>query len=107
MDILSQSSTVSTIPPDIIYNQDEDFLDEIERVNDLYFGNLQVAEDSDAAIARDASGSDDDSDNDQEYGVAIESVVQTELRDTDLSEQSLQSDFQNKTCGCVRLYGKP
>ena len=29
------------------------------------------------------------------------------LRDTDLSEQSLQSDFQNKTCGCVRLYGKP
>ena len=39
--------------------------------------------------------------------MAIESVVQTELRDTDLSEQSLQSDFQNKTCGCVRLYGKP
>ncbi|MEW8547933.1 MAG: hypothetical protein AB2693_30880, partial [Candidatus Thiodiazotropha sp.] len=39
--------------------------------------------------------------------MAAESVVQPELRDTDLSEQSVQSNFQTRTCGCVRLYGKP
>ena len=41
---LSQSSvvsTASTIPPDILLSQDEDFIHEIEQVNDLYFGNVQ------------------------------------------------------------------
>lgn len=106
MDIFSQSSTVSTIPPDIIDNQDEDFIDEIERVNDLFFGNVQAIEIV-TQTAQGTSSDDDDSDNDQQNNVAAESVVQPELRDTDLSEQSLQSNFQSKTCGCVRLHGKP
>ena len=105
MDVLSQSSTVSTIPPDLTENQDEDFLDEIERVNDLYFGNVHV--ESDEASARSSSSCDDSDSDDEEDNVGAESVVQTELRDTDLSEQSQQSNFQNKTCGCVRIYGKP
>ena len=95
MDILSQSSTVSTIPPDLTENQDEDFLDEIERVNDLYFGNVHV--EFDEASARSSSSCDDSDSDDEEDNVGAESVVQTELRDTDLSEQSQQSNFQNKT----------
>ena len=81
MDILSQSSTVSTIPPNLTENQDEDFLDEIERVNDLYFGNVHV--ESDKASARSSSSCDDSDSDDEENNVGTESVVQSELRDTD------------------------
>ncbi|MEW8547934.1 MAG: hypothetical protein AB2693_30885 [Candidatus Thiodiazotropha sp.] len=55
MESLSQSSTVSTIPPDILENQDEDFIDEIERVNDLFFGNVQAFEISPTETAQGTS----------------------------------------------------
>lgn len=102
MDTFSQSSTVSTIPPDIIDNQDEDIIDEIERVNDLFFGNVQAI-DIFTQTAHGTNSDDDDNDND----VAADSVVQPELRDTDLSEQSFQLNFKTKTCDSVRLHGKP
>lgn len=102
MDTFSQSSTVSTIPPDITDNQDENFIDEIESVNDLFFGIVQAIEIS-SQKAQGTSSDDDDSNND----VAAHFVLQPELRDTDLSEQSFQLNFKTKTCGCVRLHGKP
>ena len=37
MEDFSQSSTASTIPPEIISNDDDDILDEIDRVNDFFF----------------------------------------------------------------------
>ena len=107
MDLLSQSSTSSTIPPDIIDGQDEDFIDEIDRVNNLYFGNVASIDDESTLQQPQSSNDTNCDDSDEENNVGTESVVETELRETDLSEQTLQSNFQNKTCGCVRLYGKP
>ena len=42
MEDFSQSSTASTIPPEIISYDDDDFLEEIDRVNDLFFGNVEL-----------------------------------------------------------------
>lgn len=106
MDKLSQSSAlspVSTIPPDLIASQDDDFLDELERVNDLYFGNVQVSEDTGITSSVD---SDDYSDTDSENGSTAEDVVRPELREEDVPEQHAQSTFQTNTGGCIRLYGQ-
>jgi hypothetical protein len=40
MEDFSQSSTASTIPPEIISYDDDDFLEEIDRVNDLQDNNI-------------------------------------------------------------------
>ena len=42
MEDFSLSSTASTIPPEIISYDDDDFLEEIDRVNDLIFGNVEL-----------------------------------------------------------------
>ena len=44
----SQESTASTIsvPPEIIENQDSDFVSEINTVDSLYFSNAEVIHDS-------------------------------------------------------------
>ena len=43
MEDFSLTSTASTIPPEIIsYDDDDDFLEEIDRVNDLIFGNVEL-----------------------------------------------------------------
>ena len=41
MEDFSQSITASTIPPEIISYDDDDFLEEIDCVNDLFFGNVE------------------------------------------------------------------
>ena len=63
----------------------------IERVNDLYFGNVHVEFDEVKARSG-CDGSDSDGEGRQFWA---ELVVQNELRDADLSEQSHQSNFQN------------
>ena len=87
MDIFSQSSTVSTIASDIIENQDDDFLHEIDRVNNLFFVNVLTVQNSYFSTAQETNDSADDSVSDQE---SSESVVQPELRGTDVTEESVQ-----------------
>ena len=53
----------------------------------------------------------DESDDDEQLAEnnynSNTSEFSVELSDTDQKEQKSQSDFKEKTCGCVRLYGKP
>ena len=109
MEDFSLSSTASTIPPEIISYDDNDFLDEIDRVNDLFFWKCWTSfhrlRNKWKQYWRDESDDDEhlaennDNSNTSEFSV--------ELSDTDQKEQKSQSDFKEKTCGCVRLYGKP
>ena len=106
---LSQSSvisTASTIPPDILLSQDEEFIQEVEQVNDLYFGNIQLEELSISDAETDRN-SDENSDPDSDHDSSSTDHIPTELSEVDRNEQDAQDSFKSKTCGCVRLYGKP
>ena len=38
----SVSSSVGTVPLDLIHDQDNDFVDEIDEVDRNYFGNIEI-----------------------------------------------------------------
>jgi hypothetical protein len=38
----SVSSSASTVPLDLIHDQDNDFVDEIDEVDRIYFGNIEI-----------------------------------------------------------------
>lgn len=38
----SVSSSTSTVPLDLIHDQDNDFVDEIDEVDRIYFGNIEI-----------------------------------------------------------------
>ncbi|XP_053376392.1 uncharacterized protein LOC123561263 [Mercenaria mercenaria] len=110
---LSQSSfnsniTRTTVPEELVLDQDDDFLDEIDRVNDLYFGNIEPNtfqnEQNSSAESSDCNDSDTDI---LSQGHVNDTEFEIEQRDVDLLEQSAQSKFHTEGCGCIRLYGKP
>ena len=107
MEDFSQSSTASTIPPEIISYDDDDFLEEIDRVNDLFFGNVELHSTDCETNENNIDESDDDEQLAENNDNSNTSEFSVELSDTDQKEQKSQSDFKEKTCGCVRLYGKP
>jgi hypothetical protein len=39
----SVSSSTSTVPLDLIHDQDNDFVDEIDEVDRIYFGNTEIS----------------------------------------------------------------
>ena len=100
-------SIASTIPPEIISYDDYDFLDEIDRVNDLLFGNVELHS-SDLhrdfeTNENDIDESDDDEqlaeDNNNSY-TSSEFFVELIMSDTDQKEQKTQSDIKENICGC-------
>ncbi|XP_062615789.1 uncharacterized protein LOC134277475 [Saccostrea cucullata] len=106
---LSQSSAVSnasTIPPEIVENEDEEFVNEINRVNDLYFGNLSNTSDVDPEYHSDNAESSDENESDGEIEDR-ENLVPIEQSEVDKNEIDQFQKFNSKTCGCSRLYGKP
>lgn len=66
MEDFSQSSTASTIPPEIISYDDDDFLDEIDRVNDLFFGNVELHSTDHREIESNENNIDESDDDDHE-----------------------------------------
>lgn len=74
-----------------------------------FFGNVELHSTDSETHENDIDESDDDdeelAENNDNSNISEFSV---ELSDTDQKEQKSQSDFKDKkTCGCVRLYGKP
>ena len=70
MDHFSQSSSlsnVSTIPPEIIDYDDEDFLDEVERLNGSYYGNIEVHDNVDTADVNNNTESDYEGDDEGDF----------------------------------------
>lgn len=97
MSQLSACSSISTIPPDLIENQDDEFFEE---VNDLFFWNVLVTGDTRCEIDTDTHG-ENDSDSESEGNLELNV---NDARQTDVTEHNVMSQFRRKTCGCTRLY---
>ncbi|XP_062591990.1 uncharacterized protein LOC134253485 [Saccostrea cucullata] len=98
---MSQSNTVSEVPDEIIFHQDEHFIEEITTLNGLYFGNqsefvpLSSSEDEEEERSTNCTGDISDSD------------TELELRSVDIDDEKCVEEFKSKTCGCSKLYGVP
>ncbi|XP_062610795.1 uncharacterized protein LOC134272593 [Saccostrea cucullata] len=112
--------TSISIPSEIVLYQDDEFLEDIERVDELYFSKLvapksnvrdrqfcDLSSDSetDTSDFGDVNyDSDSESDNDNYDG---DVYIPNEVNDTDTKEYIIRSKFQNDTCGCKEFYGMP
>jgi hypothetical protein len=121
---MSQASTATSsfsIPSEIVLYQDHDFIDDIERVDGLYFSKLAapcVQSRQDREFC-DLSDDDTDVDNSEvNYESDSEDVnnndcddcdvyVPNDVSDSDTKEYIIRSKFQNDTCGCKQFYGVP
>ena len=76
-----------------------------------FFGNVELhSNDSHREFETNENNideSDDDEQLEENNDNSYTSEFSVELSYTDQKEQKAQSDFKEKTCGCVRLYGKP
>lgn len=117
---MSQTSTATSIsiPSEITLYQDNDFIEDIERVDDLYFSKLVNPNfrRNDGAFCDLSSDSDSDNNADVNYDSDSECdnnnndddvYVPHEVSDTDTKEYIIRSKFQNDTCGCKEFYGMP
>ncbi|KAJ8316733.1 hypothetical protein KUTeg_005679 [Tegillarca granosa] len=109
----SIASHASSIPCDLIENQDEWFSREIDSVDKIYFGNIEEHE------VEEEQGNTDESDPDESHrdSVDIQSTASENesacdrdfnvYRDEDRTEINKQNKFFAETCGCYRLHSKP
>ena len=96
------SSSASTVPLDLIHDQDNDFVDEIDEVNRIYFGNIEIKLRDDISYL-DLNDEDDESDKEN---IDSTSNIGVECSELDLCESEKQTHFVNQTCNCERLYNK-
>ena len=107
----SQESAVSTnsVPPEIIDNQDLEFVDEIANVDNLYFANTETYE-----LSSVAEPGESDSDNDDENSGGIltdasgtgEAVGTGTIGSRD-DEGNNVYEFRLHGCACSKIYGHP
>ena len=102
-------SDVSSIPPSVIDQDDEEFNEELCHVNDLYFGNLvqvnDISVDGEIASVSDESDNEGHEESDQE--LEDKENCEFEAFESDNRELHNVQNFLHNTCGCTRLYGKP
>ena len=101
---MSQESTLSSVPSELTENQDDEFTDELNLVDELYFCRSDEINDS-----LDADESDNESvnyDSDSHFS-DNDSLVHIEPSVEDNSEYIKQAKFRNDTCGCKEFYGQP
>jgi hypothetical protein len=113
MSQFSQSSSrFSSVPSEISVHQDDEFIEELNQVDELYFASVndsgQCDDDDDQNVAdvsvHDESDNSDPDTSDREYDRA---EVCTEPSATDHKERESQASFRLNTCGCEEFYGKP
>jgi len=102
-------STASTIPPEIISYDDDDFLDEIDRVNDLFFGNVDLHSTDRHRDFETNENNLDESDDDEQLAENNDnsntsSEFSVEVSDTNVKRNRKHSQILKKKRGCVRLY---
>lgn len=108
---MSQDSqrSIYSVPPEIIDSQDEQFIEDINAVDILYFAdrpNSELFEETEQSEFDTDSVSDNDhfeSDNDEED--IPEYFVEPSEEDT--HEYLKQKSFTSNTCGCKDFYGQP
>lgn len=91
------SSCQSSVPPEILQNQDEDFIQLLNRVDELYFNDYECPE---SEVDSDVENF--ESDNEVDY---VEHFVEPSVDDT--REYIAQARIRNDTCGCKEFYGEP
>ncbi|CAC5400107.1 unnamed protein product [Mytilus coruscus] len=84
------SASQSSVPPEILHNQDDDFINELNRVDELYFYDYECPE---SEINSDVENFESDNDDDN-----VDHLV--EPSDDDTREYIAQARFRNDTCGC-------
>ena len=92
----SVSSSASTVPLNLIHDQDNDFVDEIDKVDQIYFVNIDINLRDDAY--------DEDCESDKENTDSNTSNIGMECSELDLCESEKQKKFLNQTCNCEKLY---
>ena len=102
----SVSSSVSTVPLDLIDDQDNDFVDEIDEVDRIYFGNIEINFRDDISYSDLNDEEDEDCESDKEHIDSSTSNIGVECSELDLCESEKQTHFLNQTCNCERLYNK-
>jgi len=93
------------VPNELIAHDDPMFIDELETVNTLYFGNVEIS-DSDGECPS-ASYIDSDYDGDDDVYSRTDYSVDHACPSSVDPEEVKQNDFKTSGCGCNRLYGKP
>ena len=102
----SVSSSASTVPLNLIHDQDNDFVDEIDKVDQIYFGNIDINLRDDINYSDLNDEDDEDCESDKEHIDSSTSNIGVECSELDLCESEKQKDFLNQTCNCERLYNK-
>ena len=104
---MSQESCASTIPYELSQDQDQDFIDDLNDINDLYFQTYNVQDnnllfrsnDSDSDINFDSDIEDDThSDVSDHINQQSDSFIDPSLND--LKENNVQEKFKSESCGC-------
>ena len=102
----SVSSSTSTVPLDLIHDQDTDFVDEIDEVDRIYFGNIEINLRDDISYSDLNDEDDEDCESDKENIDSSTFNIGVECSEFDLCESEKQKHFLNQTCNCERLYNK-
>ena len=113
MSQFSSTSTTSTVPDELIDNHDEEFIEELNIVDILYFGNQLHNHDNvsneDSDTESETEDVNYDSDSDSDCNLDVDSVP-IELSEADQKEYVAQAQFKSNTCNCKglkHLYAQP
>ena len=103
----SQESAASTtsVPPEIIENQDLEFIDELANVDTLYFANTESFECSSVAEAGES-----DSEDDQHLPKVLNASVSGEISENERENNDEAPNvykFRLHGCACSNIYGHP
>ena len=89
----SVSSSTSTGPLDLIHDQDNDFVDEIDEVERIYFGNIEINLRDDISYSDVNDEDDEDCESDKENIDSSTSNIGVECNELDLCESEKQKHF--------------
>lgn len=102
---MSQLSTISTVPSELLLQNDDEFVEEVSIVDDLYFinqedsSNNEIVSDEESPTHFESDASDDDSEH-------FQGISYLDHSEIDKKEYEKQESFKSKTCGC-KLYDGP
>ena len=101
---MSQDSQISacSVPPEISDSQDDEFVHELNAVDELYFLDRNDTASTPQSENVNIAGENYESDNDEETDYDF-----LEPSEDDTREYEKQVRFRSETCGCKDFYGEP
>jgi len=99
-------TTTGTVHLDLIHDQDNVFVEEIDKVDRIYFGNIEINLREDISYSDLNDEDDEDCESDKKNTDSNTSNIGMECSELDLCESEKQKHFVNQTCNCEKLYNK-